>query len=507
MIRTLSRRLDRTARRDDGVALVVSIALVGLVAIIALSLVGVALSEARMSGRDRQRSVAVMDAEGAVDRTIASIQSAAPATLGSSLCGTLAPVASNVGADALQVTTTIRYFDSAGAEIPCGSLATSTDVAQASVSSTSVSEAIVGTSPARRSVETLLELTANYGNSLDKAIFGNAGVTLANKADIYGQNGQPNADVYTNGNLNCNNNQHYYGSLFVQGSVSMANTCTIEVDLYAKGNVSLTNPNVRVNGNVRSSQGNISLGSGQVGQQARARGTVTGSTCGPNPGKCVGNDTMADPPYQAFPVLNWDGATQALWAANGYTNVVSFSGSQCGMHSAPGPLNGKVDKVGLWIVNNMATLSTPTIIVANCPSQPVKLQGVGFDLNANLAIFASGGVNFSGNSQIRSTTTAPRNLYLIQPYDSKPQPCTVDGIALDNQVTVHSTVDVLLYSPCNIRKANNTTHYGQIYAGGTASIDNQLTMYYEPLPVWGVQTASATIESYSVAVLYKRENL
>lgn len=518
-MRTLNTLLRRSRHRDDGVALVVSISLVGLIGILTMALVSVALAEARSSGRDRQRSAAVMDAEGSVDRTVASIQSAAPAVLASSLCGTLAPTSSSVGADALSVTTTVRYFTSGGVPIPCASLATATDVAQATVSATSVSGAIVGTSPARRTVETLLELTPNFGNDLDKAIFGNSAVRLANRADIYGQNGQPNADVYTNGNLICDNNQHYFGSIFVQGSVQMSNTCTIEVDLYARGNITFSNPGVTVNGNVRSSRGSISLDRARVGQQARARLTVTGDTCAANVGKCIGNDTMADPPAQAFPQMRWDGATQTKWAAAPglYTTVITipFGEYQCGLWTGRrlvGPdgrdanLDGRVDGAGAWIHENAHRLSGPTVVRSTC-AQPVTLSGVGFTLSHNLAVFADGGVTFSGNSPVRSTSAADRNLYLIQPYDARPQPCTVDGITLDNQVTVDQTVNVLLYSPCNVRKANNTTHFGQIYAGGTAFIDNQLTMYFEPLPVWGVDTTNATIEDYSVAVLYKRENL
>ncbi len=488
---------------DEGIAMVVAIALMGIVSILVVTLAVLAIHQAQASGRDRQRSSAVMTAEGVVDTLVAAIQSSAPADLP---CGTLTDEQVTVVSDTLTSSPTVTYFDAAGNPVDCGALAT-TQLASASVSATTVSDPIVGQAPARRTVETLLRLDATYENGLNKAIFGDGGVTLANKADIYGQDGQPNADVYTNGNVICNNHQHYYGSIYAQGYVSMANTCTIEVDVQAAGNITATNPGVSINGRALSSNGSIDLGPASLGQQARASGSVTGNVCS-TPGKCFPGVSVAPPPYQAFPEIDW--ADYTAWVSDGFSNVVTISGSQCGMYSEPGKLNGKVDAAGKWLYENGETLPGDTVLLVDCPSQPVKLQGVGITINHNLAIFSKGGVNFAGNTLITSASSEPHNLYLIQPYDAvSTHPCTSDGIALDNQVTVDSTINSLLYSPCTIRKANLTTHYGQIYAGGIAQIDNQLTMYYEPLPVPGgllLGGAGATVKSYSVEILYTREN-
>ncbi len=496
--------------RDEGIAMVVAIALMGIVSILVVTLAALAIHQAQASGRDRQRSSAVMTAEGVVDTLLAKIQSSAPGDLP---CGTLTDEAVTVVSDTMTTTPTVTYYDAAGQPVDCANVAT-TELAQAAISATTVSDPIVGQAPARRTIETLLRLQPTYDNGLDKAIFGDGGVTLANKADIYGQDGQPNADVYTNGNVACNNNQHYYGSIFAQGTVSMSNTCTVEVDVEAKGGITATNPGVTINGRALASAGSIDLGPASLGQQARASGSVTGNVCS-TPGKCFSGVSVPAPPQLDFPILNWDAYT--TWTANGFTNVVTIPSGEytCGwwngrkLTGSDGKdhqLNGKVDGAGAWIFENGWKLSGPTILLDSC-SQGVSLQGVGIELNDSFAIFAKGGVTFSGNTLITSTTAESHNLYLIQPYDSVSyHPCTSDGIALDNQVTVDSTIDTLLYSPCNIRKANLTTHYGQIYAGGVAKIDNQLTMYYQPLPVWGLLTASSTVESYSVEILYTREN-
>lgn len=504
------RRSASTHPQDEGIAMVVAISLMGLVAIIVLALVSVALYEARATGRDRQRSGAVMVAEGRVDTLMAAIQSATTTTLP---CGTLTTGDTSVMSDAHDVTAEVSYFDATGAPVDCAAVHAGTPVTQAAISASSQSDAIAGTSAARRTVETLLELSPVFGSDLDKAIFGDGGVQVANKADIYGTDGEPNADIYTNGNMSCDNNQHYHGSIFAQGTVSMSNACVVDVDVQAKNGFSSSNPQVSVGGKVLVSNGNISLDKAHVGIEARAGGTVTGKVCDDTPEKCIEYDgTVPAPPVQAFPEYLWADA-QADWAALGYTNVETFprTGFPCGNYNGPPlegrNLKGKVDGVGAWLVTYADALPADTIILANCPGVPILSQGnFPIDLSANLAIISKGGVTFANQTTI-SSTGGDRFLYLVQPYDAVPHPCTVDGIALDNQVTVEPEVDVMLYSPCNIRKANNTTHYGQIYSGGIAKIDNALTMYFNPLPMPISSNASTTVESYDVTVVYKRESI
>lgn len=509
----LRRRINGARRRDEGIAIVAAVAVAMLVGMLAITLVTIAVYETRATGRDRARSVAVAAAEARVDSLIAAIQSTAP---GSLPCGPLTDTLS-LAADDLSRAATVTYYDQSGAVVPCGSLATAR-LAQASIKTTATSEPIVGTTPAKRTVETLVRLNPSYGNDLDKAIFGNSGVTLANQANIYGQNGQPDADVYTNGNVACTNNQHFFGSIYAQGTIRLENTCTIEVDAHSKLGITATNPGVTINGRAMVSNGSISLGPASLGQQARASGTVTGNVCSTT-GKCFGSQSVPPPAAATFPIINWASMTDAAWVSEGgFTTVVEFprTGFPCGWYNGPNlvgrdgqskSLNGKADGVGAWLYANAWKLSGPTMIKDTC-SDKVTLQGVDIALNQSLAIFTQGGVTFSNQTNIFSTTGESRNLYLIQPYDavSTPGSCG-DGIALDNQVTVQNTVDVLMYSPCNIRKANNTEHYGQIYAGGMATIDNRLEMYFQPVPVWGVQSATTSVEYYNLEILYKRENL
>jgi hypothetical protein len=95
-----------------------------------------------------------------------------------------------------------------------------------------------------------------------------------------------------------------------------------------------------------------------------------------------------------------------------------------------------------------------------------------------------------------------RYLYLIQPTGSVTMPCTVDGIDMKNNLDGSPTVSTLFYTPCNISVKNNTTFYGQMYAGGTVEAKMNLSVTFQPLPVYGLLNTTPT---YNVDIQFKRE--
>ena len=64
---------------------------------------------------------------------------------------------------------------------------------------------------------------------------------------------------------------------------------------------------------------------------------------------------------------------------------------------------------------------------------------------------------------------------------------------------------MMMYTPCNASIQNHVTQFGQIYAGGSATVDNQFDMDFRPLPVVGIDPSSVPILSYNVDINYKRE--
>src|SRR5450830_51703 len=170
--------LHRRVDDDRGIALVVAVALMALVTTLLVVMVSVAIHENSSSGRDRQRSSAVMTAEGQVDSLISQIQSAAIADLP---CDPIPPLNVSVGSDTMTITSTVTYSTAADVQDDCGSRATTT-LATAKIKATSTSNALPGQPAAVRRVETLLHLTPTHG--FDKAIFGYGGVSIANNGEI-----------------------------------------------------------------------------------------------------------------------------------------------------------------------------------------------------------------------------------------------------------------------------------------------------------------------------------
>ncbi len=477
-------------REDSGVALVATMGLVMMVAILMITIAAFALREARQSGQDRQRSSSVMSAEGQVDITLAKIQGTARESLPCDDTVTQ----TEAQPDAISVQTVVTYFDGEAAATCEDVRSGAVTVDRALIKSTATSAAVTDTRPAQRTIEVLVNMNPTMENGLDKAIFGNTGITLANRAQVFGRDGAADADLYTNGNFVCSNNQQFFGSVVAQGSISGSNTCTFEVDAWSRTGFTASNPGVTVKGKVQVSAGNVSIvRNAKVNGVVRASGSISWDGTCPNAAKCFPYSQVEAPPAQSFPVLNWSNETRALWAAAGYTGY--YENHDC---NVTGDANGP----GRWLLTNS---DTPTILRTNC-QVVIQTNAQDIPLRSNVAVFAKGGVRFANSLTFRSDTSATRNLYLIQPYNDEPSPCTKDGIVLDNRVTIEDSVNVLLYSPCNIRKANNTDHFGQIYAGGVARIDNALTMYYRPLPVWGVEDPTSSVRHYTLDILYKREN-
>ena len=400
-VKTMMRRL-LPRRDDDGVALIAAMAVVMLVGILVVVTIKIAIAESTATGRDRQRSSAVSTAESQVDTIMSQIQSSAPAAL-SAFCGTLAGSA-DIARDDFGLSSTVTYYKADGVtEVPCASIPT-TQVGYAKVRTSATSVALAGTASAKRSVESLLRLTPAYGNDLDKAIFSNSTLTMSNKTVLTSASGTPDADIYTNGDFYCRNNQEFHGSIFAQGSVFLESQCTVSVDVWAKGQVRITNPSASIGGRVLSATSTVSLDKASLGQQARAAGAVTGQICSVA-GKCFSNVQVDAPPTVAFPALVWDAATQAQWAAHGYSAVTLPQGNfTCGWYNPPNgtpklvgadgkatDLNGKATGIAAWLFANAYKLSGPTIVISDCPSDKVILQGIGITMNNNIVLVSRGG--------------------------------------------------------------------------------------------------------------------
>ena len=502
------RRLDRVRRSGDrGVAIVAAMAVVMLVGVLLTVVITIALSEATQSGRDRQRSSAVAAAEGKLDSTVALLQTANH-LLVTGLCSTDAsPLVDDVGvaSDTFHLTTTVTYFDAAGLPIPCASLpaflATDT-VAEAKIVVRAASQALPGTSAAHRGVESLVRLTPSWGDAFEKAIFSDSGVAVGQNADLLESSTQASADVYSNGDFLCANNEVYEGDVEAQGAITGQGSCDIRGTAWAGRLVKTGGSNWHgtFGGDVRAVSSIALSSNAHVAGNLVAGGSIAAPGC---PGtKCFpGDAAVTPPPVLPFPEINWNGTTQAVWQAKGFGSVQTLSAGSC----------GNAEQQASWVTDRVAAMSGNTILVVEC-ANPVVLKGKTLNLSHSLVIVSPAGFSFTNKTEIKGPGSGVA-LYLIQPYTyygAAPNCGTaatpVPGITLQNQFTVANTVDTLFYARCPIVKENKTVVSGQIYSAGGVSVGNNTDFQYEQVPIWAeVVTASSAPPYYSAEPQYKRE--
>jgi Tfp pilus assembly protein PilX len=489
-------RFLRGHRSDDGVTLVIAMMVMGVVISLSVLVLTVAISSNQQSGRDRQRTVAVNAAEAALDASFATIQASGttlPCTWPAS--GTEAV---NASPDRATARATITYFKANGA--PLGHCPTSADVganapATAMVDGYGATNQLAATPNKTRHMQSLINVTPVYGNSLNKAIFADGNLALNNQTTLTGNNG-PDADVYTNNNFVCANNQNFAGSVHAQGTITVQGSCTIAGDAWAKGNVTNSSgANGSIGGRVLSSTGTITLPNNfSVNGSLLAAGNISWGGCSAS-GKCFPNTTVANPQFYPMPILRGDSATMATWTAQGYTVV---DDNVCG--SSPNFQTIK-DK----IIGTYARTGTKTLVRTTCPVKFKSDHDIA--LFNDLAIFAYGGLSSSQQVSFVSSNGTARNLHWVVPYDAvASRPCTSPGITTDNQFNFATEVNMLVYSPCNIAFSNNSDHLGQIFGGSAVSINNQFTMPFRPVPVWGIDPTSLPLLSYKIDIVYKRES-
>jgi hypothetical protein len=254
----------------------------------------------------------------------------------------------------------------------------------------------------------------------------------------------------------------------------------------AVGNVSTSNKST-INQNVESTGGNVSLsGNTSVLGSVYAYGTASG---GHVTGVETSNDTTLAPvPVQSFPVLNFDASS---WTAAGYTIVTN---NDCGSDSGS--------------VYNQLNVTTNTVVVTTCALSWANKTTI--TLSANLAIFANGGFSTANNFSVDSNNSSiPRWLDLIVP-DSQASSCGSSpdiNFSNNTQLGNGSTpddVDTFIYTPCNLTIANKNNFWGQIYSGGTVTVNNNFSMLYtQSTQVYGASNPPAT--SYNLSYEFTRE--
>ncbi len=356
---------------------------------------------------------------------------------------------------------------------------------------TSVGTGRVGGTTATQTMRSLVTITPN---AVGYAIFSDSSFSVSNGTSISDPSGSP-IDIYVNGQVTCANAASLAAGIISTSSVDLANSCDISGNLWNDGQVTMANSS-EVGGSL------LAAGSGsdvymsniaQIDGNATASGGIFLSNSATTKGAYTQDDpNLPTPPSLPFPELTLD---SPAWGSAGYT--IEAPDNDCNPASDPASVYAELA--------SLATAPSPVVIQTSCPIDLANNQRITVD--SNVAIFSSGGFNFSNNAKIVSSSAAvSHHVYLVVPYSSTDaHPSCSSGINLANATTIQAPLVAFLYTPCGVTTTNNTSYTGQVFAG-EINTANAFSLTYAPVtPVPGLSlpspAAAGSGGSYSIAVV------
>lgn len=360
---------------------------------------------------------------------------------------------------------------------------------------------IVSTGASGRSdsyMEALLKITVTTQDVFADAMFSQAGMTWSNNAVIYGHTGN-DANIYSNSNITCANNSDVSGSVSAQGSWTGQNNCVVAGNVEAVGNL-LAENNTDIQGSAystgtsgcggSSTQGNITLeNNATVVQSAYAYCTISTSNNATVGGTKAQYDTgIASPAVQTFPTVSFNATS---FTSAGYSNQVT--NNSCSGSSSV-----------YTTIANMSSAQAPTVVQTSCALDWANNTSI--TTAKNLVVFSTAGFTFQNNTEFSSANSSTQDLYFVVPTGTS---CAGNNgdINLENNTSFSSNVNVMFFTPCTLDIQNNSTGYGQVYAG-TIEVQNNFSAHYVPMPAIPGATggaASASGSSVTIGVTYIRQ--
>jgi len=479
----------RMHRDERGVALVTAL-MVGMV-VLSLGLVTIQLSAHNVdaSSLDRKRLQAIHAAEAGLDVYLAEL----PRTpIGSIQCTPGVQTLPLEGGGQYQVTAVFypTFPGVAGQEMSCP-LSQDSPPGGAVITSRGTAVAVGNVRAASRTFQTEVALKPVIGG-FAPAIFSDVQFNVNNNLNVYGNVGN-DADMYTNGNFVCVNSSLDYGSVNVQGSATLGNSCTVAQDLRVNGNIVMSQ-SARVGHDATSSTGSISLSNqARIDNNARTGTSCSGCVQGSSVlGTITTNSPSAPPPAIQMPTVNW---VPSAWTAAGYT-IASFADCTAAKNHIQNVVSGST-------ISYAVRITTPCALVFDSSATVT--------LGANLAIVTNGSISTANHSRFLSSDGTIREMHFIVPRElftpaTPPDaratncPATANNINLVNN-TDFVNVQTFLYTPCTINLNNNNLgHGGQIF-GQNVNINNHFSFTYRPMLIPG----AGNIIGFNTDIAYLRE--
>jgi hypothetical protein len=446
---------------EQGIAMITVILISAVVLILSVTAVSLSIHNTDASGFDRQRVQVVASAEAGVNAAYYTLQTTPTESLPCSITGTMATSPNQ------QYSATITYFDASGNTLTCQNPGLLAMPAKAQVTSTG-SPSPGGVNPnAKRTMQSLVNLTPVYGG-FDSAIFSDSSPTTANNLTVNGDTGD-DADVYTNGSWSCANSMTVHGQMIAQGTIAMTNSCQVTKDIWANGSVSMSN-NSLAGHNVTSSTSSITLNnSAHILNNATAGTTISNGSID---GTKTPNAPQAAPPTKSLPTVTFD-------ATSWQTALYSVQYQTCSQ------------------VGAVSSVSTSTVYRISPACSLQYANNTTINLSADMAIVTDGSISFANKTTFQSGDGSEHSLYFIMPTGTA---CPGGNFSTSNN-TSFVGLRVFVYTPCSATFANNNAGVGgQVYAGNV-SMTNQFGMNFLPTIV----PSANTVTGYKVDITYVRE--
>jgi Tfp pilus assembly protein PilV len=442
--------LRRTARDEQGVALITAMLVSMVVVTLGVTSVTLAMHNSEQSARERERVESIAVAEAGLNYVFSHLQSGAADTFECSITRSLA------GTPNATFTATVTFYDEAGVEIDCATLDAEDEPDSALIRSTGTS---LGEDPAR-TMESFLHLVPVRGTPFgDFAVYSDASPTFNSNTQIFGGDSH-DGNVYTNDNAIIESNAQMYGDVWAQGFVHLESNAEVKEDVWAGTYVQMDQKS-RVLGNARASTSYLSLGTGaHVHGDGRAGGAITLGPGAAVDGLQVPNTPTDPPPSQEFPEFTYD---PTKWVEAGYTIQPSFTSCD----DARTFLNSG------WTGNQVVRITVPCDLSITAGTSPT--------LRGHLAIISDGSLTMNSNSQFKSDG-GEYNLHLIFGLGGV-SPC---DITFRSNTQIASGIKTLLYTPCMINlNSNSLVIEGQIFGGGV-NFNSNSDLTFSALDVPGV---------------------
>lgn len=473
----------KRVRDERGVALVVAMLVMFVVLLLSTVVVAQAIHNSTQSGYDRNRLESVSAAEAGLDWYFNYLSRTAISSLSSG------PQSVTLGAGPATATVTVTptyYRDEQG------TVAFTGDPSANNFPRSALLRAVGQTGGgASRTMETFVVLHPIYVG-LTGAVVTNASTTFSNNFTINGYNGN-DGDVYIlNGNFSAPSGlETIKGNIYVtNGYVFLGTNVHVYGTVWAgganpNGYVTLSHPQVLVDGDLKSTNGSITVTSGTAGGAGYYCTAVSGGSniAGGTQQTC----TLGALPTQPFPQIQY---SQEAWQSEGYTNFQSFTGANA-CTDARNYVEGTFD--------NSATVGNTVVRITSTTCSFSVSNNARIDMKFNLAIVTDAGINL-GQRSVWAGSGGTRDLFFMSAYPASGSPsCPTQDITV-GQNNDFTTVRLSVYSPCTVTmNNNNTATQGQV-VGQNVVIGNNFNLSYYPIKIPG-----ADIGGFEQDIAYLRE--